>query len=76
MSEPTVKCPDCVPLDGIDPATCERCGGTQVVPACAECLAMPRDPMWSPACGSVCSDAWQAKQRLAGPSQPLIRKAP
>ena len=54
---------------------CAACDGTGNVLACVECLVLPRDPMFAPACGGVCQEAWQAKQRLAVQASP-VKRAP
>ncbi len=74
---PTVKCPACRG-DGCDDfgAECKACRGTANVPACPECLVLPRDAMFTPCCGGVCLEAWTTRQRFTDPAPPLVRKAP
>lgn len=61
---PALTCPTCGGLARLADHPCDACAGTGAVPACASCGVEPVDPMFAPACGSVCRETWNAAQRL------------
>lgn len=60
---PTLPCPVCGGMTRFADAPCLHCGETGKVPACAWCAIDVVDPMFAPACSSLCRESWETHER-------------
>ena len=76
---PLARCRRCDGLGRVPDAPCDDCNASGYLPACLNCAAEPRDPLFAPCCSGACREEWEAKEKRARRElglPPAARRAP